>query len=381
MTTVRPQFRPAELPAAHGGDDDPVAAGADQFLVEFDYPERQLRAKQYVYEIGSYHFNWHPEIELLMVLTGHVEVCSAGRVATHEPGDVVLINSGEAHATMAQAPNSKALLLHLNPGHFSGFFDNPAALTFSCVTDSRTRNSAPFVELRGHLAQLMLTGVDQTPAGLVRYHAGLAQVGRLLVDHFDPVLVGTHKLSSDRQRVQSLDRMLRFIDRHYAERLTLARIGAAAGYSPGYVSQVFPRCLGMRTSQYITRVRLRQATRYLADPDLKVVDIAIRSGFPDVKAFNVAFRKNFGKSPTEYRRRMTDDTRVVDSRFKERFVPRSDEAARQILTKLAAGLGKSETQSAPHEPLMTELDEIATLSADLTKRLHEIRDSMGEISA
>lgn len=41
----------------------------------FLYQHGHIAFSQYIYRIGTYHYNWHPEIEVLMVLQGGVEVC------------------------------------------------------------------------------------------------------------------------------------------------------------------------------------------------------------------------------------------------------------------------------------------------------------------
>ena len=43
-----------------------------------DAAARGLRASQYVYAIGSYHYNWHTALEILVVITGALELCAAG---------------------------------------------------------------------------------------------------------------------------------------------------------------------------------------------------------------------------------------------------------------------------------------------------------------
>ena len=76
-------------------------------------PVRGLRASQYVYAIGSYHYNWHTALELLVVVTGALELCAAGRVDQLEPGDVVVINANDGHATLATRPRTAVLCLHI----------------------------------------------------------------------------------------------------------------------------------------------------------------------------------------------------------------------------------------------------------------------------
>lgn len=42
----------------------------------YTYSENNINLKQYIYKIGSYHYNWHKELELLTVIKGEVEVCT-----------------------------------------------------------------------------------------------------------------------------------------------------------------------------------------------------------------------------------------------------------------------------------------------------------------
>ncbi|MBV8840958.1 MAG: helix-turn-helix transcriptional regulator [Alphaproteobacteria bacterium] len=61
---------------------------------------------------------------------------------------------------------------------------------------------------------------------------------------------------------------------------------------------------GMTFSEHLLACRLELARTLLLDPDnarLKVMDIAMRSGFSDIAYFNRAFRRRFGETPTEMR--------------------------------------------------------------------------------
>ena len=50
------------------------------------------------------------------------------------------------------------------------------------------------------------------------------------------------------------------------------------------------------------RLRLREATVSLANSTDSVAHIAINCGFADYKLFNVAFKKHFHTTPSEYRK-------------------------------------------------------------------------------
>ena len=57
----------------------------------------------------------------------------------------------------------------------------------------------------------------------------------------------------------------------------------------------FKNQVGINFYDYLTRIRVREATLELCSTDNTVLDVAHSHGFPDVKAFNTAFRKTFGK--------------------------------------------------------------------------------------
>ena len=53
---------------------------------------------------------------------------------------------------------------------------------------------------------------------------------------------------------------------------------------------------------YITSIRMQKARNLLdTDSSLTVLDVALRCGYDDQSSFTRAFKKFFGKSPTEYR--------------------------------------------------------------------------------
>ena len=58
---------------------------------------------------------------------------------------------------------------------------------------------------------------------------------------------------------------------------------------------------GNSIQDFIRLVKLRKASRMLIETTLTISEIAYQSGFPNTKHFSTSFRKQFGKTPTEYR--------------------------------------------------------------------------------
>lgn len=257
-----------------------VQASRDEYHVAIQRPSRGILLRQYVYEIGSYHYNWHQEFELLVVLQGEVEVSAGGTIRELAAGDVFVVNSGVSHATLSREPGSLVLLLKLDLCWFDGLYEDSSRLRFDCCSDATTRGERSFVTIRALMAQMMLEAFDDSPAGILRHERHLVALMDELVQAFPPHLEGPVAALGIESRQRAIDRMLAYVDAHYRERITLETLGRESGYNPGYVSQLFTRHLGIGMVDYVTRVRLRQAVRDLVDPSMKVVDVASGNGFP-----------------------------------------------------------------------------------------------------
>ena len=55
--------------------------------------------------------------------------------------------------------------------------------------------------------------------------------------------------------------------------------------------------------QYVSYVRLNKAKMYLTTTKKGMEEIAEQSGFPSANYFSFIFKKSFGISPTEYRKK------------------------------------------------------------------------------
>lgn len=93
---------------------------------------------------------------------------------------------------------------------------------------------------------------------------------------------------------------IEYMERHHAERLTLAEIAEQAGFSPEHFSRVFRRETGVNYVAYLNNLRMKHAVQLLEQTDSKVYEIAEKVGFSSLSYFSTTFKKKFGKSPYEY---------------------------------------------------------------------------------
>lgn len=95
----------------------------------------------------------------------------------------------------------------------------------------------------------------------------------------------------------------RYIEEHYQDAaLRLEDVAEYVYISPSYFSTMFNKEMKIPFGSYLTQVRMEKAMQLLKTSDLKIYEIAERTGYQNVSWFTVAFKKYTGKSPGEYRK-------------------------------------------------------------------------------
>lgn len=92
-----------------------------------------------------------------------------------------------------------------------------------------------------------------------------------------------------------------YITEHCTENISLADVAEAAGISSGYLSTMFTQYEKCNFVDYLNKVRIEMACRYLEQKNLKNYEIAYKTGFRDEKYFSKVFKKIKGVAPREYR--------------------------------------------------------------------------------
>jgi transcriptional regulator GlxA family with amidase domain len=100
----------------------------------------------------------------------------------------------------------------------------------------------------------------------------------------------------------TLEPVLRWLEAHLRQELTLAHIATQAHMSARTLNRRFRERTGCAPLQWLRRARLRQAQFLLVTTDHSIERIAGRIGFGSATAFRDQFKEVVGATPQAYRR-------------------------------------------------------------------------------
>jgi AraC-like DNA-binding protein len=100
---------------------------------------------------------------------------------------------------------------------------------------------------------------------------------------------------------KALQRVREYIEEHLVENIELETLAEVAGLSKWHFARAFKQSVGTPPHCYLIQRRLERAKGLLAETDLSLAHIALKSGFSDQSHFSRRFRMFIGVTPRSFR--------------------------------------------------------------------------------
>ncbi len=94
-----------------------------------------------------------------------------------------------------------------------------------------------------------------------------------------------------------------YIDRKYYDKITVADIAKHCNISVSYLKHIFKEVNGFTINEQIIKKRTQKSTELLCTTNADIKYIAFSSGFDNPNYFCTVFKKVYGISPSEYRKK------------------------------------------------------------------------------
>ena len=93
-----------------------------------------------------------------------------------------------------------------------------------------------------------------------------------------------------------------YMEQNYDRGISVADAASYVFLSQGYFTRAFRDELGISPMSFLMKIRIDKACELLTNNEIKVSGVAMQIGFSSPQRFNVAFRKQMGMTPMQYRR-------------------------------------------------------------------------------
>lgn len=164
------------------------------------------------------------------------------------------------------------------------------------------------------------TAIDLA-ADLIRQHCGLVRSQKvlkyLLVEEpAAPVKKPQLKAQLNEPDVyenELVNKVIELMKHHLDSPVTLAKVAEFAGVTFRQLNLIFSKCTGYTAAVYWRRMRLEQARKLMADSSNSIEAIATATGFADASHLITWFRKQYGETPSSFRKRRREVERLMKS--------------------------------------------------------------------
>ena len=162
------------------------------------------------------------------------------------------------------------------------------------------------------------TAIDLA-ADLIRQHCGVVRSQKvlkyLLVDNAtQPPARARHNAplnAPDVYENELIGKVIGFMQHHLDSPIPLGEVADFAGITFRQLNLMFTRCTGHSAAVYWRSMRLEHARKLMADSSNSINAIATASGFSDASHLISWFRKQYGETPSAFRKRRREVEKLV----------------------------------------------------------------------
>lgn len=117
------------------------------------------------------------------------------------------------------------------------------------------------------------------------------------------VELDARQVDRESKHKREMNNLLRFLaDQYMNPDLTLELMAAKLGINRTKINRLLRKDSGLTFAGYLNRLRLKEAARLLTEERMGVAETAYAVGFGNVSYFNRAFKKEYGCSPSTYKK-------------------------------------------------------------------------------
>lgn len=250
--------------------------------------------------------HWHEDIEVIHIIEGEMNYQINGRGILLQAKDCIVINSRQLHYGYSYLYHDcRFVCIRFHPkllganqmlykNYVVPFIENKG---IEYVYFDKNPENRPVRKLVRHILSLKSGREDAYELEVVGM---LHQLWRILFCQCRTII--RQEIMPDDSDLALQKKMVSYIYEHYRDTVTLEEIAASANISRSKCCIIFKQYLQQSPIDFLNRYRLEMSRRLLETTEYHITQIAFSCGFNHLSYFSKVFFREFGCTPTEYRR-------------------------------------------------------------------------------
>jgi AraC-like DNA-binding protein len=234
----------------------------------------------------TFGFHLHRCYEFIYVLEGSITVTINKDTYELYEKDAAIILSNHIHSYYTKG-YSKAFVCIFSP-ELIKVFDN--------IVASKTAEN-PVITCFNEI-QYVINGLEKTAKDdILNIKSYLYKLSAII---YENVTFIDHNKSD----INLLHSLLQYIQDNFTQDISLKGIAASFNYDYHYLSRYFNHNVGASFKEFVNSYRINLCVEQLINTEMSVSEIALNSGFNDVRSFNRCFKNMVGIAPSDYRKHL-----------------------------------------------------------------------------
>lgn len=234
--------------------------------------------------------HWHENIEILYFLDGNCSVVNGNEEINAQKDDIIIINSEAIHGIHFHNNFSDFILVHLDHTFCESMGFN--------TSDVRFRKKI----IDKEISDLITHALEEQQKKDEFYQESVKiTLLSVLLRLFRNYTVKDSKEEKSNNKVRLTKKIIKYINKHFDETVTIEEIEKYCQYSRFYISRAFKEITGITIMTYLNDVRIEKAKSLLENGNFSISEIATSCGFVSQSYFGKVFKKAENISPLDYK--------------------------------------------------------------------------------
>lgn len=260
-----------------------------EFLMHNDPSFPIIFHKDYYEAQSNIFIHWHESVEMLCFIEGEAQVLSNTETRLISATQTAIINPGNIHSIATLEKPCQYYCLIVDPRLFQnvGINLDSVQLAFEASDDficaSFEQIHCEYTEQPTLYKQRVLLLVKDLLIHLYRNHSSPSRI------------LNTHSVDKN----QAVKRAVEYIQRNFAQPISLDCLSEALGYSKFYLCRIFKEYTSMTLTDYINFYRCLNARRLLRQEGKNVSESMVLCGYSSISHFSRQYKRYIGHRPSE----------------------------------------------------------------------------------